>query len=253
MDQNRFEGERLDSKSNLSKNNLLEHLARYKLVIGEKDSIVLDIGCGSGHGSNVLSKRFKKIYGVDVSQEAIDYAKRNWQKKNIRFTVGSGTEIPFKENTFDVAVAFEVFEHIKDWRKFLLEIKRVTKESGKIYISTPNKNVYSPGTKKPINPHHFFEMTENQFREALSSYFQIDQLLGQRTPAYNDHWIWKIVDPLFFIFKNIIPYGMNNTIKLKIINWIKPDLDLKNIIFDSNKEWIKKSRQMLAICSNKKL
>lgn len=251
-DENQFEGERLDSKSKLSKNNLLEHLARYNLVRGEKDSNVLDIGCGAGHGSNLLSKHFKKIYGVDVSQEAISYAKRNWQRKNITFTVGSGTEIPFKENTFDITAAFEVFEHIKDWKKFLSELKRVTKRNGKIYISTPNKDIYSPGTKEPINPHHFFEMTEKQFKKALGSYFQIDEFLGQRTPIYNDHWIWRIVDPLLLILRGVLPYKFSNTLKLKIINWIKSELEPTDIVFSDDEIWVKKSRQMVAICTNEK-
>lgn len=252
MDENRFKGERLDSESKLSKNNLLEHLARYNLVKGEEDSSVVDIGCGAGYGSDLLARSFKSVHGVDVSQEAIDLAKKNWQKKNITFTAGSGTKIPFKESTFDIAVAFEVFEHIKDWQKFLSELKRVTKKNGMIYISTPNKNIYSPGTKKPINPHHFFEMTEYQFRKALVRYFRIDQFLGQRTPVYNDHWIWKIVDPLLFIFRNVIPYKMNNTIKLKIINRIKPELEYSDIVFSENAGDIKKSRVMIAICANKK-
>ena len=252
MDENKFKGERLDSKSKLSRNNLLEHLARYNLVKGEKDSNILDIGCGTGYGSDLLAKSFGGVYGVDISQDAIDYAKKNWQRENIMFSIGSGTEIPFKQNTFDITVAFEVFEHIKDWSKFLSELKRVTKRNGMIYISTPNKNIYSPGTKKPINPHHFFEMTEDQFRKALDSYFRIDQFLGQRTPVYNDHWIWKIVDPLLFAFRQIIPYKINNTIKLKIINWIKPELEYSDIVFSDNAKDIERSRVMVALCINKK-
>lgn len=252
MDENIFSGERLDSKSKLAKNNLIEHLARYELVKGKKESIVLDIGCGTGHGANILSRKFKTIYGVDTSEEGINYAKKNWNRKNTVFLIGSGTKIPFKKNTFDVAVAFEVFEHIKEWRKFLLEIRRVTKKNGRIYISTPNKDIYSPGSKKPINPHHFFEMTHKQFRKAMNTYFNIEDFLGQRTPIYNDHWIWKFVDPFLFTLKNVIPYKWNNTIKLKIINWIKPKLESSDIVFSNDPSWIKKSRQMVAICINKK-
>lgn len=252
MDENRFSGERLDSKSKLAKNNLLEHLARYHLVKGNKKSKVLDIGCGTGHGTNVLAKKFTHVFGLDTSEEGIEYAKKNWKKKNISFLVGSGTAMPFKNNTFDITVAFEVFEHIKNWKKFLEEIRRVTKRNGIIYISTPNKDIYSPGTKKPINPHHFFEMTEKQFKKAMNSYFKIEIFLGQRTPVYNDHWIWKIVDPLLFTFKRVIPYKWNNTLKLRIINWIKPELEPTDIIFSGESSWIKKSRQMVAICKNNK-
>lgn len=252
MDQNRFKGERLDSKSRLSKNNLLEHLARYKLVKEVRDGTVLDIGCGTGGGSNILAQRFRKVYGVDISSDAIAYGKKYWKRKNISFLVGSGTDIPFPANAFDVVAAFEVFEHIKEWEEFLAELRRVTKPNGKVYISTPNKDIYSPGTKKPINPHHFFEMTEKQFKNALKKYFRIDSFLGQRTPAYNDHWIWKIVDPFLSTFRGIIPYKFNNTLKLKIINLIKAELSPSDIVFSDESSWIKKSRQMVAICTNGK-
>ncbi len=231
MNGNKFGGERLESKSSLSRNNLIEHLARYALVVGDADKIVLDVGCGSGHGSNNLARKFKRVCGVDVSEGAIKYAKENWQEKNIDFVVGSGINIPFPRDTFDVVVAFEVFEHIEKWESFLQEIKRVLKKDGKLYISTPNKDIYSPGTAKPINPHHFFEMTESEFKKAISDVFEINHFFGQRTPIYNDHWIWRVVNPIFMVFKSVISYKTNNALKLRIINLIKPKLDMNDIVF----------------------
>lgn len=249
---NQFGGERLDSKSALAKNNLLEHIIRYDFVTGNPEHVVLDIGCGSGHGSNTLAKKFKKVHGVDVAQEAIDYAKAHWQEPNIEFSIGDSMNMPFADNTFDVVVAFEVFEHLTDWRKFLSEIKRVLKPNGIVYLSTPNKTLYSPGTKKPINPHHVFEMTIPEFRSALSEYFTLLSLYGQRTPVYNDHFIWNIVNPILFTFKKIIPYKVNNTIKLKIINWIKPELEAADIILKDDPAWLERSRFMVAVCTNNK-
>lgn len=251
-DQNRFGGERLDSKSALSKNNLLEHIIRYEHVKGDPTKTVLDIGCGSGHGSNTLARKFHTVYGVDISPEAISYAQTNWQLPNIIFQTGDSLNIPFPDNSFDVVVAFEVFEHLTDWRKFLSEIKRVLKADGLVYLSTPNKTLYSPGTKKPINPHHVFEMTIPEFKAALEEFYSIEHLYGQRTPIYNDHWIWKIVNPVLFAGKAIIPYKWNNTLKLKIINWIKPELEPSDIVLKDDPAWLERSRFMVAVCRNKK-
>ena len=248
MSQNRFGGERLDSKSSLSKNNLLEHLARYNLVTPNKIGQVLDIGCGSGHGSFVLADKFSNVMGVDVSPEAISYARLNWQKPNIEYKEGSGTKIPYSDNLFDSVVAYEVFEHICDWQKFLAEIKRVLKPNGLVYISTPNKTLYSPGTTKPINPHHCFEMTILEFKKALAGYFSIENFYGQRTPVYNDHWIWGIVNPILWTFKRIIPYKWNNSLKLQIINLIKAELEEGDIVFKTDEAWVNNSRFMLAVC-----
>ncbi len=252
MSQNRFGGERLDSKSQLSKNNLLEHLARYRLVEGVPAGTVLDIGCGSGHGSFVLADKFSAVKGVDVSAEALDYARQNWNNAKIEYKQGSGTEIPFPDSSFDVVVAYEVFEHICDWKRFLSEIKRVLKPGGLVYISTPNKTLYSPGTKQPINPHHCFEMTISEFKEALGGFFAIDTFYGQRTPVYNDHWVWYLVNPILYSFRKVIPYKWNNSLKLKLINWIKPELEEKDIVFGTQESWVVRSRFMVAVCSNHK-
>lgn len=251
MKENKFGGERLESKSNLSKNNLLEHLVRYNLLPGG-DLHVLDLGCGAGHGSNMLSKKYSKVTALDISSEAIQYAKENWAASNIDFVVGDSMNLPFPDDTFDVVASFEVFEHLADWRKFLSEVRRVLKPEGLIYISTPNKTLYSPGTKKPINPHHVFEMTIPEFKEALSGYFTIQEFYGQRTPVYNDHFIWKIVNPILFTFKGIIPYKVNNTLKLKIINWIKPELEMSDIVLKNDASWAEKSRFVIAVCRNAK-
>lgn len=252
MKKNTFKGERIEAKSEISKNNLIEHLARYRIVRGSKNSNVLDIGCGTGAGTNILAKNFKKVYGVDISSDAIEYSKKYWKKKNISFIVGSGTDIQFPANSFDIVAAFEVFEHIKDWKQFLSELKRVTKKNGRIYISTPNKDIHSPGRKKPINPYHFFEMTEKEFKKALGKYFVIDLFLGQRTPVYNDHWIWKIVDPFLFTFHGVLPFEFDKRLKFTVMNWIKPVLLPKDVVFSDDPSWVKKSRQMVALCINSK-
>ena len=249
--ENKFGGERLESKSALSRNNLLEHLVRYDLLPGG-DLSVLDLGCGAGHGSNMLSKKYTKVTGLDISKEAVSYAKEHWDAPNITFVEGDSMNIPFEDNTFDVVASFEVFEHLHDWRKFLSEIKRVLKPNGLVYISTPNKTLYSPGTKKPINPHHVFEMTIPEFKEALSGYFKIEEFYGQRTPIYNDHFIWNIVNPILFTFKSVIPYKVNNTLKLKIINWIKPELQMSDIVLKNDPTWAERSRFVVAVCRNSK-
>ncbi len=250
--QNRFGGERLDSKSSLAQNNLLEHIIRYTFVTGDLQHSVLDIGCGSGHGSSTLATKFKEVHAVDISTEAIDYAKEHWQLPNIHFQTGDSLAMSFKENSFDVVVAFEVFEHLTDWRTFLSEIKRVLKPGGLLYISTPNKTLYSPGTKKPINPHHVFEMTIPEFKSALNEFFVLRTMYGQRTPVYNDHWIWSMVNPILFTFKSIIPYKVNNTLKLRIINRIKPVLEESDIVLKDDPSWLEQSRFMLGVCVNKK-
>lgn len=244
---NVFAGERLDSKSHLSRNLVTESMARYRLIT-DVPGVVLDAGCGTGYGCHMLARNGHQVYGMDISREAICYAKKNWNSYNVSYLVASGTDIPFPDNTFDTVVSYEVLEHICRWVKFLYELRRITKPRGKIYLSTPNREVYSPnGT---INPYHYFEMNLDEFREALGDFFRIERVLGQRTPTYNDHWIWKVVNPLFSALK--LNRKTRNTLNLHIINWIKPNLTMNDVVFSDKEEEIRKSWFMVAIATPRK-
>jgi SAM-dependent methyltransferase len=89
------------------------HLMRYawatRLVANKT---VCDIGCGSGYGSFMLSWVAKSVIGIDVDQEAIDYAWDRFSAKNLAFRQMDATaeKMPFA----DVYVCFEVLEHLDD-------------------------------------------------------------------------------------------------------------------------------------------
>src|SRR5262249_57123529 len=69
---------------------LNEHIARYafaaRLARGKR---VLDAGCGAGYGSAELARWAQSVTGVDVSCEAIDFARENYPLPNVRFEQAS--------------------------------------------------------------------------------------------------------------------------------------------------------------------
>lgn len=84
-----------------------------------------------GWGTSLL-KRASFIIGIDVSEEAIDYAKKHYENKNRKFYVGDMQSIPLKDDFVDVVICLEGFEHIsKDiGTRFIDESKRVLKWGG---------------------------------------------------------------------------------------------------------------------------
>lgn len=155
-------------------------LTRYQLAAQyAQDKVILDAGCGSGYGSEELAKAgAKKVYGVDLVPDSIVYSRIQHHHQNLVFRQGDLTNLDFPGNFFDLICAFEVVEHIKDYPKALAEFYRILKPGGLLIISTPNKAVYSPDTKKPFYPFHYYEFYLNDLKKMLKN-FQIKKLQGQ--------------------------------------------------------------------------
>ena len=166
-----------------------EHWHRYLYASNfVQNKTVLDIACGEGYGSNLLSKNAKEVVGVDISFQVIENAKKKYKTKNLSFVHGSASKIPIKDDSkFDVIVSFETIEHISedDQISFLSEVKRLLRPGGIFIVSTPNKLIYSdiPNYK---NEYHVKEFYYNEFEEFLKRYFKNTYFLGHhvRTISY---------------------------------------------------------------------
>lgn len=91
---------------------IINHVKRYLYIRHLCKGHVLDFGCGCGYGSYILSKNpdVNVVHAIDVSKDAIDWAKSNFKKDNIIYY---NDYEPFTQK-IDVLVAFEIIEHIKD-------------------------------------------------------------------------------------------------------------------------------------------
>ena len=156
-----------------------EHVARYalatRLAVGRR---VLDLGCGTGYGTADLAGVASSALGVDLAAEAIDYAERHFPAA--RFLRCSANAVPFPPGSFDLVTAFEVIEHLHDWRTLLAEAQRVLETNGLLIVSTPNKRYYAETrAKSGPNPFHEHEFEFAEFRTALGEFFPHVQILFQ--------------------------------------------------------------------------
>lgn len=106
----------------------------------KKPSSILDVGCGDGFYLYLLHSLFPKakIIGVDIDRNAIKSAIRNTKGRDVRLKYGNVCDLKFKDNSFDVVLASEVLEHLKEDKKGLKNIYRVLKPGGLVLVSVPN-------------------------------------------------------------------------------------------------------------------
>ena len=96
---------------------------------------VLEIGCGLGHVLARLEDDFE-TYGIDVSEYAIEQARSNSPKSDLR--TAAIEEIGSLPGPFDLIAAFHVVEHIADPRRALKQLWEMTRPGGILCFATPN-------------------------------------------------------------------------------------------------------------------
>jgi O-antigen biosynthesis protein len=176
-----FTGERFIGDLSLGLEMEVEHYHRYlsvqPLVEGK---VVLDAACGSGFGSFILSQKAKKVIGIDISKETIDFASAKYDKDNIGFRQASIDQIPLPDHSVDMIVSFETIEHVNSelQSKFLAEAKRVLTKNGTLIISTPNKHVYSD-LREYSNEYHVKEFYRSEFETFLQDAFKHVKIYNQ--------------------------------------------------------------------------
>jgi ubiquinone/menaquinone biosynthesis C-methylase UbiE len=158
----------------------VEDLARYRFaaqfVAGCR---VLDVACGTGYGSSLLSAEGKarQVIGVDASIEALESATRFRMPGRVEFVLAKAESLPFRDREFDAVVSMETFEHLAHPAGFLRELRRVLRPGGAAVVSTPLNN--SPGRLRPQNRYHMREYSAEEFAGLLQAVFSEMQLCGQ--------------------------------------------------------------------------
>ena len=118
----------LGTQTRVKKNSLKQ----LKLNDGDK---VLDVCTGTGDLVYYMDKLNPNLdlTGVDFSEKMLEIAReKQGDKKNIRFFIADGRELPFEDNSFDVVTIGFGLRNIKNYERVVDEIKRVLKNRGQV-------------------------------------------------------------------------------------------------------------------------
>jgi len=184
----------------------------------DKNLTLLEVGCAAGFLAQGLSAMVSSYTGVDISRAAIKAARR-LKLANASFKCASGDRLPFKEDTFDRVVSYDVFTNLPEMEyaaRIVKEMYRVVKPGGKVLVgSLADENTkdehyriaaevtirFDSEKGKPTQPDYkpgIFERAKTLFRAGknksspnVSCYFfrrgdfmTLGELLGAQTDIY---------------------------------------------------------------------
>ena len=103
---------------------------------------VLEVACGRGGFVTELAGAAARVTGCDFSFSALCVARRKIAEASsdspVALVHGDVRQLPFADDSFDVIVSCETIEHVPDVRMAILEMHRVTRPGGKLFLTTPN-------------------------------------------------------------------------------------------------------------------
>jgi ubiquinone/menaquinone biosynthesis C-methylase UbiE len=119
---------------------LLEQRRRFLLAHARSGQRALDLGCGDGRFTAILSEAGADAVGVDVADGALERARERHPAAEYLLAAPDGT-LPLEDASVDLVWASEVIEHVGDTARWLSEVRRVLRSGGTLLLTTPDHGV----------------------------------------------------------------------------------------------------------------
>lgn len=138
---------------------------------------VLDAGAGEGYGAEALRLAgAAHVVAVELEHPVVLHATHRYP--DVRSVEADLAALPLADASIDVAVSFQVIEHLHDVDRYLCELARVLVPGGTLWCATPNRLTFTPGSDVPVNPFHVREFTGAELTGELSCHLRVDRVLG---------------------------------------------------------------------------
>lgn len=144
-----------------------------------RDTSILEIGCGPGQFANMLfDNGFTNYIGFDYAAEGVALAKQNNPERANQFVVGDAFQTELMEKEYGLVICFEVLEHVQNDLELLQRIRPGTR----MLLSVPNFN----------DPYHVrFFKNEGEVRERYSQVIRISDIsVSMLTQTNCLYYIW---------------------------------------------------------------
>jgi ubiquinone/menaquinone biosynthesis C-methylase UbiE len=136
------------------------------LDLAGKGNKIIELGCGLSPFLSKARKNFQEAWGLDFSP--ITVAECLEKYPTVNYILADAVKTPFPDKWFDVTVAGELIEHLKEPEKLITEMVRITKK--RIILSTA-KMEYN-------DPEHLWEFNEDDF-----PFWNVETVKSKRFPG----------------------------------------------------------------------
>lgn len=172
---------------------------------------VLDLGCGNGRHAIYFTNMGFKASGVDISEQAIDWAKESAKRENldIDFRTADISDLPYEAGTFDVVVSHGVLDHVSSdvAQRAIQEVKRVLTPQGLFYCDLRSNEDYEYGAGKEVARNEF--ILDNGYERGLVQHF------------FDKEEVDSLFDGLFrIIYSELHEHKMGPDFKRKFSRWV---------------------------------
>jgi ubiquinone/menaquinone biosynthesis C-methylase UbiE len=189
----------------------------------------LEVGCGNGEIINHLAKHTSQAMGLEINGRIL---RSNLIKDSrVVYIQGDGRQLPFEDDTFDIVILAQVYEHMTRQEMLSAEVYRVLKPGGVCFFSGPNR-------WQVIEPHYFLPFLAWLPGKMASAYLRVmkrgDDFDIYSRGYFKLRYLWKnfeIVDFTWQMIKDPKKFSLNhkafrkyiiNKTPICVIKLIKP-------------------------------
>ena len=141
---------------------------------------LVDVGSSNGIIDNHLANHFGRVSGIDIDEPAMAHAQAKFARKNLEFNQGDAMCISMADDSIDVVVCTQIYEHVPDAQTLFREIHRILKPGGFCYFSGNNRLML-------MEPHYQLPLLSVIPRALAHRYVK---LAGKADYYHEKHYSW---------------------------------------------------------------
>lgn len=161
-----------------------------------KDTVVLDFGCGTGRISKFISPMVKKVIGIDITEGMVKVAEKENNGDNIEYFVFDGQNINLPSNSIDLIISVYVLQFVVNtdyFKETLKEFSRILKPSGKLLFI---EQVSYQANNKPLSGKSATgkSSTKNNYLRSVDKFFKLENEFPIRIYNISSPFLMKIIE-----------------------------------------------------------